>query len=236
MSFGDQNNPYGQQPPQNNPYGQQPPQGAPQGVPPQSYGYPQQPPGQPGQPYGAYPQQPPAQQYGGYPQQPGGPAGVPPLASMGRRFGARLIDGLIFSVVYSIVLGAKIGDLMDAVKACSSTDSTCVNDAVMDWYSEILPIAAVFMVLVMLYEALMIGLVGGTLGKLAVGIRVLKLETGAKPGVGAGFLRWVIPMVGGLFCGIGALLVYLSPFWDGNKRNQGWHDKVAGTVVVNVKG
>ncbi|MFF3490997.1 RDD family protein [Streptomyces sp. NPDC002795] len=225
MSFGDPNNPYGQQqPPQNNPYGQQ----APQGVPPQNYGYPQQQP--PGQPYGQQ------QQYGGYPQQPAGPAGVPPLASMGRRFGARLIDGLIFSVIYAIVLGAKIPDLMDSVEACSSTDSTCVNDAVMDWYSEILPMAAVFMVLVLLYEVLMIGLVGGTLGKLAVGIRVLKLETGAKPGVGAGFLRWVIPMVGGLFCGIGALLVYLSPFWDGNKRNQGWHDKVAGTVVVNVKG
>ncbi|MEB8338669.1 RDD family protein [Streptomyces endophyticus] len=224
MSFGDQNNPYGQQqPPQNNPYGQQ----APQGVPPQNYGYPQQPPGQP------YAQQ---QQYGGYPQQPAGPAGVPPLASMGRRFGARLIDGLIFFVVYAIFLGTKIGDLMDAVNACSSTDSTCVNDAVTDWYSDVLPVIAVFMVLVLLYEVLMIGLVGGTLGKLAVGIRVLKLETGAKPGVGAGFLRWVIPMVGGLFCGIGALLVYLSPFWDGNKRNQGWHDKVAGTVVVNVKG
>ncbi|WP_327656293.1 RDD family protein [Streptomyces sp. NBC_00483] len=235
MSYGDSNNPYGQQQPQqNNPYGQQ----APQNVPSQNYGYPQQQ-QPPGQPYGGYPQQPgqqPGQPYGGYPQQPGGPAGVPPLASMGRRFGARLIDGLIFMVIYSIVLGSKIGDLMDSVKACSSTDSTCVNDAITDWYSEILPIVAVFMVLVMLYEALMIGLVGGTLGKLAVGIRVLKLETGAKPGVGAGFLRWVIPMVGGLFCGIGALLVYLSPFWDGNKRNQGWHDKVAGVVVVNVKG
>ncbi|MET9363330.1 hypothetical protein ABZX93_20775 [Streptomyces sp. NPDC006632] len=53
MSFGDPNNPYGQQPQQGaNPYGQQPgeqpgygyPQGqqAPQGVPQQGYGYPQQ--------------------------------------------------------------------------------------------------------------------------------------------------------------------------------------------------
>ncbi|MER5443741.1 DUF3824 domain-containing protein [Streptomyces sp. NPDC002790] len=58
MSYGEPNNPYGQQ--QGNPYGQQ----APQGVPPQQgYGYPQQP-GQGG--YPAYPPQ-PGQPYGGGP-------------------------------------------------------------------------------------------------------------------------------------------------------------------------
>lgn len=79
MSFGDPNNPYGQQPPQGGqqPYGypQQQPQGqpgygypqqAPQGVPPQQgYGYPQQPGGQ-------YPQQ---QMYGGTPPMPPGVRG-----------------------------------------------------------------------------------------------------------------------------------------------------------------
>lgn len=80
MSFGDPNNPYGQQPPQGGqqPYGypQQQPQGqpgygypqqAPQGVPPQQgYGYPQQPGGQ-------YPPQ--QQMYGGTPPMPTGVRG-----------------------------------------------------------------------------------------------------------------------------------------------------------------
>ncbi|MFE1956160.1 MULTISPECIES: RDD family protein [Streptomyces] len=221
MSFGDPNNPYGQQPPQGNPYGQQ----APQGVPPQGYGHPQQ----PGQPYGAYP------------QQPGGPMGpgVPPLASMGRRFGARMIDGVLFFVLYAVFLAPKFTDLIDTVTACdasSPTYDTCVNDAVSDFQSGILPVAGLFMVLVLAYEVLMIAFVGATLGKLAVGIRVLKADDGQKPGIGGAFLRWVIPTVGSFACGIGQLLVYLSPFWDKSGRMQGWHDKVASTVVVHVKG
>ncbi|MFE2296346.1 hypothetical protein [Streptomyces sp. NPDC059452] len=66
MSFGDPNNPYGQQP-------GQPPQGQPQGQP--GYGYPQQAPqGVPQQGYG-YPQAPPLQG-GGY-GYPGGPVEMP---------------------------------------------------------------------------------------------------------------------------------------------------------------
>ncbi len=33
-------------------------------------------------------------------------------------------------------------------------------------------------------------------------------------------------------CGIGALLVYISPFFDNTMRFQGWHDKFAETVVI----
>ncbi|MCQ4212544.1 MULTISPECIES: RDD family protein [Streptomyces] len=217
MSFGDPNNPYGQQPPQGSPYGQQ----APQGVPPQGYGYPQQ----PGQPYGAYPQQ-------------GMPPGAPPIASMGRRFGARLIDGVLFFIVYAVILAPKFTDLVDDVRACdagSSTYDTCMDNAVSDFQSSVLPVAGLFMLLVLLYEVLMIAFAGATLGKMAVGIRVLKAETGEKPGIGGGFLRWVIPTVGAFACGIGQLLVYLSPFWDKSGRKQGWHDKVASTVVVQVR-
>jgi len=36
-------------------------------------------------------------------------------------------------------------------------------------------------------------------------------------------------------CGIGALLVYLSPFFDNTMRFQGWHDKFAETVVISTK-
>ncbi|MER8072717.1 proline-rich domain-containing protein [Streptomyces sp. NPDC094034] len=63
MSFGDPNNPYGQQPP--------PGSGQPQGQP--GYGYPQ---GQPQQPGYGYPQAPPVQPYGGG-GFPGGPTEMP---------------------------------------------------------------------------------------------------------------------------------------------------------------
>lgn len=230
MSFGDPNNPYGQQP-QGQPggYGQpqgQPgygyPQQAPQGVPPQGYGYPQQ----PASPYGAYPQ-PPA----GY----GYPAGGPTVASMGRRFGARVIDGVAFTVIYIILGVVGVASAFESAQDCdpgSVTYDSCMNDAGSDIMASVGAVVGALAVIGLLYEWLMTALVGGTLGKLAVGIRVVDAETGQKPGMGGAFVRYIIPLVGSLACGIGSLLVYLSPFWDKSGRQQGWHDKAAKTMVV----
>ncbi|MFD2122458.1 RDD family protein [Streptomyces cirratus] len=90
----------------------------------------------------------------------------------------------------------------------------------------------VFFVATLLYEWLMIAFVGATVGKLALGLKVVKENTGQVPGVGGGFIRWIIPMVGAFLCGIGQLLVYLSPFFDNSGKLQGWHDRAAGTIVV----
>ncbi|MFC9234094.1 RDD family protein [Streptomyces decoyicus] len=156
MSFGDPNNPYGQQPqaPQG-PYGQQPQ--APQGpygqqppVPPQGqpgYGYPQQAPQQQG--YGYPQQQVPQQQGYGYPQQAAAPYGQPGMpgmgmptgyASWGARVGAALIDGLIIGVVPSILYGIAIAmaassasDVSSSIpdtSACAPGDTQCVTDAI----------------------------------------------------------------------------------------------------------
>ncbi|MFZ3559378.1 MULTISPECIES: RDD family protein [unclassified Streptomyces] len=247
MSFGDPNNPYGQQPqqpPQNNPYGQQPPQPgpypqqAPQGVPPQGYGYPQQQP--PGQPYGYPQQQQPGQPYGAYPQQ-GGPGGYFPQsgpgapASMGRRLGARAIDGALIGVIYFIVSLAGIAGSASSVSDCdpyASDYQSCVNDASSNVIVAMLAVLGVLAAIIFLYEAIMISTVGATLGKLAVGVRVINAETGGKPSFGAALVRYLIPMVGAFVCYIGAILVYLSPFWDKSGRLQGWHDKAAKTAVV----
>ncbi|MFD5587655.1 MULTISPECIES: RDD family protein [unclassified Streptomyces] len=224
MSFGSPNNPYGQ--PQNPQPGyghpqQQPGYGypqAPQGVPPQQgYGYPQQP-GYPGGPAGY----------------PGGPA-APRLASMGRRFGARVIDAVVFGVVYGILAAAGVASFMNQAKDCdpSAADyETCLNNASSNMASGVFAAIGVLAVIGLVYEWLLTGLLGATLGKLAVGIRVVKVEDGQKPGLGKSFIRWIIPVVGSVACGIGQLLVYLSPFWDKSGRQQGWHDKAASTMVV----
>ncbi|MFD0069679.1 RDD family protein, partial [Streptomyces sp. NPDC127574] len=207
MSFGAPDNPYGQ--PQNPPpgYGHpqqgQPPypqQGqppypqAPGGVPQQGYGYPQQ--GQPG--YG-YPD--PNQAGYGYPQgQPGYgyPAGPGPrVASMGRRFGARAIDGAAFFVIYVILGFAGVAGSVGAAKDCdpNAVDyQTCMDNAGSDIAAKFGAVIGILAVVGLLYEWLMTGLVGGTLGKLAVGIRVVKADTGQKPGLGASFIRWIIPL------------------------------------------
>jgi uncharacterized RDD family membrane protein YckC len=246
----DPNNPYGQQPQQ--PYGY--PQQAPQGVPPQggqpAYGYPQQPPQSPyaqqGQPGYGYPQQ-------GYPQAPGvvqanngylnlHQYGAVQVATMGQRFLARLIDGAIVGAVYVIALLIGIGGAFSASSSIDDCGSymdpgyqSCIQDA-QDQSAGFLVTFMVMMAVIggflLLYEWLMIGLKGATFGKMAMGLRVVKERDGSLPGLGAGFIRYIIPIAGALLCYIGAVLVYLSPLFDNSGKQQGWHDKAAGTVVI----
>ncbi|MBY8883907.1 RDD family protein [Streptomyces sp. PTM05] len=248
--------PYGQQPPQ---YGYpqqgqppQPPQGYPQQGQPQ-YGYPQQ-----GQPQYGYPQQgydPNAASYG-YPQQPPGTVqansgyvniaylGTVQVATMGQRFLARLLDGLVTSVVMGIAMFAGLASVLGIahkVKDCSGYDPTtdaysqCVHDQAAAGGSAVaamLGFMAVFAIFALLYEWLMISFLGATLGKMALGLKVVKEANGQVPGLGSGFVRYIIPVVGIFLCYVGALLVYISPFFDSSGKLQGWHDRAAGTLVI----
>ena len=80
-----------------------------------------------------------------------------------------------------------------------------------------------------LYHWLFIGLKGQTLGKMAVGIKVVN-AAGAVPGLGRAALR-EIP--GKILSSIAIYLGFLWVAWD--KRKQGWHDKIAGTYVVKSR-
>ncbi|WP_335941277.1 RDD family protein [Streptomyces sp. PTD5-9] len=244
MSFGDPNNPYGQQPgqpPQEQPgYGYPQQGGAPQQGQP-GYGYPQQPGQAPqGQPGYGYPQQPPApgtiQANNGLINVPG--LGTVKIATMGLRLGARLIDGLAIGVLYGIISAIGIAGAMGLAK--STEDCTygtpgydaCINDASAGFVATMFSMLLILGLITLLYEWLMISLVGATLGKMALGLKVIKESTGQNPGLGAGFIRYIIPIVGAFLCYIGAVLVYLSPFFDNSGKLQGWHDRAAGTLVI----
>ncbi|MEU9081063.1 RDD family protein [Streptomyces sp. NPDC048357] len=216
MSFGDPNNPYGQQPPQGQPgY----PQQAPQGVPPQ-YGYPQQPPQGAAPQYG-YPQQAPPPAYG-YPQQPGMPgmpgmpgAGMPPLAHWGLRVGAYLLDALIIAgPMYAL---AGIG------AAVSGGDSDSAAAGVLGLIGMLYALGMFFF---QLYKE---GTTGQTIGKKVVGISLHKEADGATLGFGMAFVRKLAHILDGIPCYIG----WLWPLWDAKKQT--FADKVCSTVVVKVK-
>ncbi|MFJ7527134.1 RDD family protein [Streptomyces griseus] len=207
MSFGDPNNPYGQQPgqpPQGPPQGQPGygyPQQAPQGVPPQGYGYPQQ---QPGQPYGAYPQQP-----GHAGQQPGYGGGMPQLAHWGLRAGGLIIDGLVVGVPYLILggIGGAMGDSGGAIIALLGF------------------VALIGLVIWQLYQE---GTTGQTIGKKAVGIRLLREADGRPLGFGMAFVRRLAHFLDSIACYIG----WLWPLWD--EKKQTFADKVCSSVVVKA--
>jgi uncharacterized RDD family membrane protein YckC len=68
---------------------------------------------------------------------------------------------------------------------------------------------------------------GGTVGMRVLGLELVNAETGARIGV----LRAVLRYVGYV---IGALLCYLGWIWVAfDEYKQGWHDKLANTIVVH---
>ena len=84
-----------------------------------------------------------------------------------------------------------------------------------------------------LYAWLMVGAWGQTLGKMAVGVKVVQSSDAGRVSylrsLGRAASTWLL---GVLFLPI--LLAYLWPLWD--RRNQTLYDKMAGTIVVRVRG
>ena len=71
---------------------------------------------------------------------------------------------------------------------------------------------------------------GQTPGMMILGLRVAREADGMSPGLGRSILRFV----GYWICWI---TLFIGFFWVGfDSRKQGWHDKIAGTVVVRRSG
>jgi uncharacterized RDD family membrane protein YckC len=87
-------------------------------------------------------------------------------------------------------------------------------------------LAALF--LDMIYFTWFHGSAGRTPGKMLLGLRVVQ-ATGEPMTFGLAFLRWVGYIVS-------KIVLYLGFFWIAfDRRKQGWHDKIAGTLVVMSK-
>jgi uncharacterized RDD family membrane protein YckC len=205
-----------------------PPQGGYQPPPPPQGGY--QP--QPGQGFGA------PQGYGGMPQQPqGGGMGGPKLAEMPIRLVARIIDGVLVGIVFSIVYFALFVSLAAGTNATYDPNTGVYNagSAGMSFFLIFVLEILVYGVLTFGYEVTMIALRGATVGKQLMGVMVVLESNGQIPGWTPSIKRWLVPWAASFVCGIGALVVYISPFFDNGKRFQGWHDKFAETLVISTK-
>ncbi len=77
----------------------------------------------------------------------------------------------------------------------------------------------------MVYFIYFHGSVGRTPGKMLLGLKVIQ-TTGKDMTYGVAFLRWV----GYIFSVLPLYLGFLWVAFDGKK--QGWHDKIAGTLVI----
>jgi len=150
---------------------------------------------------------------------------------MGTRLLARIIDGLILGIPFGILSTILIAAFVNTAEVDPVTDEVEGGGG---FLATFFVLVLVYAVVSVLYEVWLIAARGATLGKQWLRIKVVKQEDGSIPGWGPSLLRWLIPWVGSFVCGIGQLVVYLSPFFDNSGRYIGWHDAVAKTQVIKA--
>ena len=162
---------------------------------------------------------------------PQSPAGAPlveiggdrlPLASVGKRLGALVVDWLILGVVfYALFFVVIFAAAIDSVDKTPSAPGLLISTGAF---------VAISLASSVLITLLSWGLdtFGWSPGKAATGIRAVRLD-GKRPGLVHGLVRYSMRTVGILPLGLG----YFWAIWD--DRNQTWHDKLASAVVVQAR-
>ncbi|WP_381798122.1 RDD family protein [Streptomyces niveus] len=224
------------QPPDDDPFRKQPPPDGPPpaggtppggGTPPRygdPYGGANPPP--PGDPYGGSAPPPPGDPYGGNDPL----RGMPPLAPMGKRILARIVDFIIVAI--PLVLISIPFNVYHRWTNSSDNWDDAVNgvNGGGQWVFRIITIVAFVG-----YDAVMTQRGGQTLGKRLFKIRVAMLNDGRVPDSRSSLLRALVLWVPALVCCacFWPLLILILILLDRPYR-QGLHDKAAKTVVVSA--
>jgi uncharacterized RDD family membrane protein YckC len=134
----------------------------------------------------------------------------------GRRVVATIVDGLIFGITYWLV-ALVFGD----IRAEGETANYAAN----------LPVAVnvAYGLFVVGYYVLLEGYLGQTVGKMAVGIRVVAEGTGSAPGLAGAAVRTLLRLIDGLFSYAVAFVTVLAT--DRRKR---LGDMAAHTQVIRT--
>ncbi len=156
--------------------------------------------------------------------------GGPPFASFGSRLGALLIDGFIMAILPAIAVIALIAGPKGDRHLCTINDElkTCRNPTTLSWtiFGLVLAAGVIFAIY---YQVFLVGRTGQTVGRKAVGIKVVDKNTGQPIGPGRAFVRYLVQSVAsGSVCALG----YLWMLWDEEKQT--WHDKVANSYVITT--
>ena len=134
-------------------------------------------------------------------------------ASWGRRFSAWVMDWIVLGLAFLVItfpIAVAIGD--------TGGETTGALGGIV--------LTPVFFA----YFAVLNGH-GQTLGKRALGIKVVDAETGAPIGVGRGAIRELVRLGCLSLLWIPFLIDGLRPLW--NEHQQSWHDAAARSIVVH---
>ena len=178
-----------------------------------------------------------------------GPAPGYAYVGFWRRFCAFLIDALILAIpTWALMFAVLLGPLASQSFQFFYAPGRFVTDpatgrrvldpaafealqaslaGMLQW---ILLMGVLILLLQMLYHAALWSRYGGTLGQLALGVQVRNEADGSRISFGRACLRFIGFLVSTWALYIGLIWVAFDP------RKQGWHDKIAGTVVIRRVG
>ncbi len=154
-----------------------------------------------------------------------------PSAPLGRRALASLVDAVLVVPVAVAPLGSVLAEWLrqltdsgwDAVDSPpdalgTMAVATALGGAlgVVQWWAH--------------------GAHGWTIGRRLTGLRTVDVRTGEPIGMWRALQRTVLIAGGALACLVGQFLVLASPLFDDSGRRRGWHDRLTGAEVVDVRG
>ena len=137
-------------------------------------------------------------------------------AGFGKRFGAKILDTILLYIV-TIGLNLAVGLGVAGPAPGQQQDISLA-----------LIMMGVNLLISLGYPIVFLGKWGQTLGKMAVGVKVVS-PTGEPIGFGKATGRVLAEILTGFTLGIG----YLMVLWDSERR--ALHDRLAGTRVINVR-
>ncbi|MDH5650151.1 MAG: RDD family protein [Gammaproteobacteria bacterium] len=128
------------------------------------------------------------------------------------RVGASIIDTILMMLVIGPVLTALYGQ--EYWLAGVPEDTSAIWDILLNWLFPAFAVLAFWF-----YRS-------ATPGKMAIKAKIIDAKTGGKPSIGQLILRYI-----GYWPSM--LVFFLGIIWVAfDQRKQGWHDKIAGTLVV----
>ena len=151
---------------------------------------------------------------------------APPLVGVhedvhvtGRRILATIVDGVVLGALFTVMI------------MLFGTVTTIASVGPFDWNVSTISMpglpSVLYGVIVVLYYILLEGYLGQTLGKMLLGIKVVREDNGEVPGLGAAFIRTLLRLIDGLFS---YLVAFISVLISG--KNQRLGDMAAHTLVV----
>jgi uncharacterized RDD family membrane protein YckC len=156
-----------------------------------------------------------------------GYAPQPTYAGFWIRVVVRLVDGVIVGIPLGVLFGVLVALAGGLATATGNGGQNSQNAALSGAFGGIFILFYLVAIAVSIgYWVYFWGTTGSTLAMRLFRLRVVDAQTGGSIGIPRAIVRWLMTIVNTWACYIGWIWVAFDA------RKQGWHDKVANSVVL----